>query len=114
MKQESRFTAELFALLSPFVDKEKPYYLMLDGAAAASNTGAGKTFTSGILPDLWMSMKGSQSSAPLLLESKCIRRGRVLLMQSQLSSFRSGAKDTYPPQAWVGVCLLYTSDAADE
>ena len=52
MKQESRFVAELYRYLAPFIDTARELYVSLDGMAARQGVLGGH-FTDPDVPDLW-------------------------------------------------------------
>lgn len=99
MKQENRLVAELYRYLAPFVDTTKDIYVCLDGQAADNGVSKGRLIDA-VLPDLFFSLVGAKHTT--LIEAKIIDdTGGVLLMQSQLSSWRSTGTGAYKPQYWV-------------
>lgn len=99
MKQEQRLVAEIYRFLAPFIDTKKDLYVSLDGQAADTAVAAGR-FTDAALPDLWFTLVGASSKT--LIEAKIIEdRGGALLMQRQLSAWRSAGRGAYKPQFWV-------------
>jgi hypothetical protein len=57
-------------------------------------------FIDGTLPDLWFTLVGMSSS--MLIEAKALdRKGKVLLMQSQLRAWRSNGLGGHKPQHWI-------------
>lgn len=99
MKQEHRLVAELYRYIAPFIDATKDIYLSLDGQAARTAVAAGRFDDSGI-PDMWFTLLGAD--VPVRIEAKVIENnGRVLLMQSQLTAWRSSGGGAYKPKYWV-------------
>lgn len=99
MKQEHKLVAELYRYLAPFINTEEDVFLSLDGQAALIGVERG-IFADGTVPDLWFTLVGSASKT--LIEAKAIDTdGTVLLMQSQLSAWKSGGHGTHKPQYWV-------------
>ncbi|QUN27717.1 hypothetical protein KB879_27265 [Cupriavidus sp. KK10] len=99
MKQEQRLVAELYHLLSPFIDSDKDIFVSLDGQAALTGVQKGH-FIDGTLPDLWFTLVGNK--APTLAEVKIIDdNGRLLLMRSQLVSWRTRGSGAHRPHFWV-------------
>lgn len=99
MKQENRLVAELYRFLAPFIDTSKDIYVCLDGQAAATAVAAEK-FIDATLPDLWVTFVGDFWRT--LIEVKISEdEGGVLLMQSQLSAWRSSGGGAYKPKIWV-------------
>ncbi len=73
-------------------------YVSLDGQAAEMGVQQGM-FMHATIPDLWFTLSGSQT--PSLIEAKIVDDGRVLIMQSQLSAWRSNGSGAHRPQAWI-------------
>jgi hypothetical protein len=99
MKQEQKLVAETYRYLAPFIDTSRDIYLSLDGQAALVGVGRGH-FVDGTIPDLWFTLLGH--SEPILIEAKSLDpNGRVLLLQSQLVSWRSGRPGAHKPHYWI-------------
>lgn len=99
MKQENRLVAELYRFIAPFIDTTKDLFVSLDGQAASTATKAGR-FADAALPDLWFTLLGADNRT--LIEAKIIENdGKALLMQSQLSAWRSTGSGAYKPKYWV-------------
>lgn len=99
MKQENRLVAELFRYLAPFCDTTKELYICVDGFAAQSAVGAGR-LRDPVLPDLWFSLVGQE--APTFIEAKILdENNRAMLMQSQLTSWRTTGRGSYKPHFWI-------------
>jgi len=99
MKQEQRLVAELYRFLAPFIDTTRDIYVSLDGQAADTAVAAGR-FSDAALPDLWFTLVGAKSKT--LIEAKIIEdEGGALLMQSQLSAWRTSGNGAYKPNFWV-------------
>lgn len=98
MKQENRLVAELYRYLAPFIDTTKDIYICLDGQAAEIGVLNG-TLIDPVLPDMFFYFVGQ--SQPTLMEAKIIEEsGHALLMQSQLSSWRTTGTGKYKPKYW--------------
>ena len=101
MKQEHRLVAEVYRFLAPFVDTKCAVYLSLDGQAAITAHRAGRFLDTNI-PDIWVTLIGTGS--PVHIEAKTLDNdGKVMLMQSQLTAWRSTGCGAYKPQYWIGV-----------
>lgn len=101
MKQEQRLVAEVYRYLAPFIDTSKDVFVSLDGQAAILGVKQGRLEASTI-PDLWFTIVGAK--VPLLIEAKALdRNDRVLLMQSQLKSWRSNGAGKHKPNCWIAV-----------
>ena len=100
MKQEQRLVAEVYRFLAPFVDTTESIYISLDGQAAQTGMAKG-LFTHPTIPDLWFTFVGAHE--PTLIEAKTVRAGKVLLMQSQLQSWRSTGTGAHKPKSWIAV-----------
>lgn len=99
MKQESRFVAELYRYLAPFIDTAKPLYISLDGIAARVGV-SGNVFTDPDVPDLWFTLVGDPGLT--LLEAKVLNADRsVTVNQAQLTAWRSTGLGQHRPIAWV-------------
>ena len=99
MKQESRFVAELYRYLAPFIDATSPLYLSLDGIAAQKGVRDGE-FIDPDVPDLWFTLAGSPRLT--LLEAKVLHADRtVTVNQGQLTAWRSSGLGQHRPTAWV-------------
>ncbi len=105
MKQEHKLVAELYRYLAPFIDAKHPVYISLDGQAATTGVKEG-TFSDSTVPDLWFTLLAA--TAKTLIEAKTIdKRGRALLMQSQLQAWRSNGNGAHKPTFWVATNLAF-------
>ncbi len=105
MKQENRLVAELYRFIAPFIDTKKEVYVSLDGQAADTAVLAGRLMDAA-LPDLWFSLVGAKS--PTFIEAKIIEdNGGAMLMQRQLTAWRSSGTGAYKPQYWVAANRLF-------
>jgi len=99
MKQEQKLVAETYRYLAPFIDTSKELYLSLDGQAALVGVGRGH-FIDGTIPDLWFTVIGH--TQPVLIEAKAMdKKGRLLLMQSQLKAWRTNGPGKHRPEFWI-------------
>lgn len=99
VKQESRFVAELYRYLAPFIDTSKALYLSLDGIAARKGV-SDNLFADADVPDLWFTLAGSSEIA--LLEAKILGPDEaVTVNQGQLTAWRSSGSGQHKPTAWV-------------
>ena len=99
MKQESRFVAELYRYLAPFIDTSRPLYVSLDGIAARRGV-SDNVFSDPDVPDLWFTLAGDPNL--ILLEAKVLNAGRrVTVNQAQLTAWRSTGSGKHKPGAWV-------------
>lgn len=99
MKQESRFVAELYRYLAPFIDTNSPFYLSLDGIAARKGV-SDRVFADPDVPDLWFTFAGSRRLT--LLEAKVLGADRsVTVTRGQLAAWRSIGSGQHKPTAWV-------------
>jgi hypothetical protein len=99
VKQESRFVADLYRYLAPFIDTDSPLYLSLDGIAARKAV-SDSVFVDPDVPDLWFTLAGS--SRLTLLEAKVLNADRsVTVNQGQLTAWRSTGSGQHKPTAWV-------------
>jgi hypothetical protein len=98
VRQESRFVAELYRYLAPFIDTRTPSYVSLDGIAARKGV-VDNMFVDPDIPDLWFTLIGDPK--PNLLEAKILTDRRVTVNQAQLSAWRSTGSGRYKPSAWV-------------
>ncbi len=106
MKQENRLVAELYRYLAPFIDTKKDIYICLDGQAAETGVSNG-TLIDSVLPDMFFHFVGQ--THPTLMEAKIIEEsGNALLMQSQLSSWRSTGTGKYKPKYWFASNRSFT------
>jgi hypothetical protein len=99
MKQESRFVAELYRYLAPFIDTSSHLHLSLDGEAAKKGV-SDRVFTDPDVPDLWFTLIGS--THPTLLEAKVLNAARrIIVNRRQLYAWRSSGPGQHKPTAWV-------------
>jgi len=98
MKQENRLVAELYRYLAPFIDTRKEIYICLDGQAAETGVSKGKLIDA-VLPDMVFHFIGANHQT--LIEAKIMEdSGGVLIMQSQLSTWRTNGTGAYKPKYW--------------
>ncbi|HZT60273.1 MAG TPA: hypothetical protein VFA21_16840 [Pyrinomonadaceae bacterium] len=99
MKQESRFVAELYRYLSPFIDTDKELYLSLDGMTARKGVSNSK-FVDPDVPDLWFTLIGS--TRLILLEAKILHANESIPVNpNQLAAWCSLGPGKHKPTAWV-------------
>lgn len=99
MRQESRFVAELYRYLAPFIDTGKQFCLSLDGIAARKGV-LEEVFADPDVPDLWFTLVGDESA--VLIEAKILTGKRIVtLSQGQLAAWRSTGPGRHKPAAWV-------------
>ena len=99
MKQESRFVAESYRYLAPFIDTGAHLHLGLDGEAAKKGV-SDSVFADPDVPDLWFTLVGS--TRPTLLEAKVLHAGRrIIVNRRQLYAWRSSGLGRHKPTAWV-------------
>lgn len=99
MKQESRFVAELYRYLAPFIDTARELYVSLDGMAARRGVLGGH-FTDPDVPDLWFYLAGSLNLT--LIEAKILDEdNRVSVGRGQLTAWRTSGPGAHKPSAWV-------------
>lgn len=100
MKQENRFVADLYHLLSPFVSKDKDIYLCMDGGAAKHHAAAEDSkLEDAVLPDIWISLVGQEKH--IGIEAKVFDSNSLSFRQVQIQSWRSGGVGIYTPNFWV-------------
>ncbi|WNJ97730.1 hypothetical protein RND59_16505 [Vibrio ruber] len=100
MKQENRFVADLYHLLSPFMDKDKDLYLCMDGGGAKHHAASehGK-LEDAVLPDIWFCLVGQEKH--IGIEAKVFDSNNLSFRQMQIQSWRSDGSGIYTPHFWV-------------
>ena len=100
MKQENRFVADLYHLLSPFMDKDKDLYLCTDGGAAKHHAALeDSTLEDAVLPDIWFCLVGQKKH--IGIEAKVFDSNRLSFRQVQIQSCKSEGRAVYTPKFWV-------------
>ena len=98
MKQELLFCAELYRILSPFIDRSKPILFALDGAAAKSAYAKGNLKDPSI-PDMCFQFIGN--SKEIRIEAKVLDGDRHWLSPNQAKAWGPGGDGKLKPMEWV-------------
>lgn len=99
MSQEHLFCAEVYHFLYDHIDRSRPVYFCLDGAAAGRGSREGMVPDS-TMPDFWFSFKGNKIAFGM--EAKTLTRGSVKLVGgNQAKAWCARGRGLCKPELWI-------------